>query len=99
MRGGLRCALLTGGLVLAVPGHAQSPPDVPEVRVPSGQEVQLAVLNNTNGECSGLPVPEVRIAEAPRDGVIIVRFGQVKIGQNAPQCAGREVPGAMRDFG
>jgi hypothetical protein len=93
MRGGLRCALLAGCLALAAPGHAQSPSDGRLIRVPSGQEVQLAVLNNTAGECAGLPVPEVRIAKAPQGGVIIIRFGQTKFGPDAPQCAGRQVPG------
>ncbi len=51
------------------------------------------VLNNTGGECSGLPMPDVRIQEAPRGGIIIVRYGQSKFPDTAPLCAGREVPG------
>ena len=35
----------------------------------------------------------VRIAKAPQGGVIIVRFEQTKFGPDAPQGAGREVPG------
>lgn len=93
MSSSLRWMLLAGCLALAAAGHAQSPSDGRLIRVPSGQEVQLAVVNNTARECSGLPVPEVRIAKAPQGGVIIVRYGQTKFGLDAPQCAGREVPG------
>ena len=89
MRGTLRSVLLMGTLVLAAPGQAQDQ----QVPTSSGQEVRLLVVTNTGGECSGLPVPDVRIAEAPRSGIIIVRFGQSRFPQDAPQCAGRDVVG------
>src|SRR4028118_1791942 len=94
MRGLMRSVLLTGCLAMASPGQAQSPPPGEAVlQVPNGQEVRLLVLNNTAGECSGLPVPEVRIQEPPRNGVVIVRFGQTRFTEAAPRCAGREVAG------
>jgi hypothetical protein len=93
MSGTLRSVLFGGTLVLAAPAQAQSPPGAAGVQAKSGQEVRLLALNNTGGECSGFPMPDVRIQEAPRGGVIIVRYGQTKFSDNAPQCAGREVPG------
>ena len=93
MLGLLRSAVLMASLVLAAPGQAQSPPGEQEVKVPSGQEVQILVLNNTGGDCSGLPPPEVRVEEPPRGGIIIVRFGQSSIPETAPRCAGRQIPG------
>jgi hypothetical protein len=89
MRGILRFVLLIGTFALAAPGQAQDQ----QVPTASGQEVRLLVVTNTGGECSGLPVPDVRIAEAPRSGIIIVRFGQSRFPQEAPQCAGRDVVG------
>src|SRR3954470_19266317 len=59
MLGLLRSAVLMVSLMLATPGQAQSPPGEQEVKVASGQEVQLLVLNNTGGDCSGLPTPDV----------------------------------------
>jgi hypothetical protein len=90
MSGRLRCVFLAGCLVLAAAGQAQSPPDGRLVRVSSGQEVQLAVLNNTVGECSGLPVPEVRIAKstAGRGHHHSLWAGQVRAG-----CAPMRWPG------
>jgi hypothetical protein len=93
MRGSLHSAMLMGSLVLATPGQAQAPPGAAGVQAKSGQEVRLLALNNTGGECSGLPMPDVRIQEPPRGGIIIVRYGQTKFADTAPQCAGREVPG------
>ena len=55
--------------------------------------VQLLVLNNTGGDCSGLPTPDVRIQEPPKGGIIIVRFGQMKMPETAAKCAGREIAG------
>jgi hypothetical protein len=92
MLGLLRSAVLMASLVLAAPGQAQSPPGEQEIKVPSGQEVQLLVLNNTGGDCSGLPTPDVRIQEPPHSGIIIVRFGQSSMSETAPRCAGRQIP-------
>jgi hypothetical protein len=50
-------------------------------------------LTNTGGECSGFPMPDVRIPEPPRSGTITVRYGLSTFPANAPQCAGRQVPG------
>ena len=91
MLGLLRSAVLMASLVLAAPGQAQSPP-AEQVKVPSGQEVQLLILNNTGGDCSGLPTPDVRIQEPPHGGIIIVRFGQSSMPETAPRCAGRKIP-------
>ena len=93
MLGLLRSAVLMACIMLATPGQAQSTPGEQEVKVPSGQEVQILVLNNTGGDCSGLPPPEVRVEEPPRGGIIIVRFGQSNIPETAPRCAGRQIPG------
>jgi hypothetical protein len=93
MLGLLRPAVLMASLMLAAPGQAQSPPGEQEVKVPSGQEVRLLVLNNTGGDCSGLPTPDVRIQEPPHGGIIIVRFGQSSMPETAPRCAGRQIPG------
>ena len=91
MLGVLRSAVLMASLVLAAQGQAQSPP-AEQVKVPSGQEVQLLVLTNTR-DCSGYPTPDVRIQEPPKGGIIIVRFGQMKMPETAAQCAGREIAG------
>jgi hypothetical protein len=93
MLGVLRFVVLMTSLMLAAPGQAQSPPAEQEIKVPSGQEVQLVVLNNTGADCSGLPTPDVRIQEPPRGGIIIVRFGQSSVPETAPRCAGRQIPG------
>jgi hypothetical protein len=94
MRTIIQLALLIGFLNLASQGQAQTPPPG-EVQVPvsGGQEVRMLALNNTAGECSGFPIPEVRISEPPRSGTIIVRYGVSRFPENAPQCAGRGVPG------
>src|SRR4051794_119367 len=89
----LRSAVLMASLMLAAPGQAQSPTQEQEMKVPSGQEVQILVLNNTGGDCSGHPMPDVRIQEPPHGGIIIVRFGQSSVPETAPRCAGRQVPG------
>jgi hypothetical protein len=94
MRAIILSALLIGSLSLATQAQAQTPPSgETQVQVSGGQEVRMLALNNTGGECSGFPMPEVRISEAPRSGTIIVRYGVSRFAENAPQCAGRQVPG------
>ena len=55
MLGLLRSAVLMASIMLAAPGQAQSPPGEQEVKVPSGQEVQILVLNNTGETARGFP--------------------------------------------
>jgi hypothetical protein len=93
MRGIIQASLLIGGLALASHGYAQAPPGEAQVPVSGGQEVRVMALTNTAGECSGFPMPEVRIQEAPRNGIVIVRYGVSTFPANAPQCGGRQVPG------
>ena len=94
MRGLMRSVLLTGCLAIVSPGQAQSPPPGEAVvQVAGGQEVMVMALTNTGGECSGFPMPDVRIPEPPRNGTTIVRYGLSTFPANAPQCAGRQVPG------
>jgi hypothetical protein len=93
MRGIIRSALLIGSLILASQAQAQTPTSEAQVKVSGGQEARLLALNNTAGNCSGFPMPEVRISETPRSGIIIVRYGISKFADDAPQCAGRQVPG------
>jgi hypothetical protein len=93
MRGIIRLSLLIGGLTLASHGYAQTPPGEAQIQVSGDQEVRVMAFTNTGGECSGFPMPDVRIQEAPRSGTIIVRYGVSTFPANAPQCAGRQVPG------
>jgi hypothetical protein len=93
MRAIIGFALLLSGLTPASQGNAQTLPGEAQVQVSSGQEVRVMAFTNTAGECSGFPMPDVRIQEAPRSGTIIVRYGVSTFPANAPQCAGRQVPG------
>jgi len=96
-----RCWLIAAALVcLAAPevraqaqGQTQGQGDVAErqVKVAPGHDERVGVYTNIKSDCTGGPLPAIRLLVAPAHGTVTVKRGTLKA-TNVKQCLATEVP-------
>jgi len=96
-----RCWLIAAALVcLAAPevraqaqGQTQGQGDVAErqVKVAPGHDERVGVYTNIESDCTGGPLPAIRLLVAPAHGTVTVKRGTLKA-TNVKQCLATEVP-------
>jgi hypothetical protein len=99
-----RCWLVAAAL-LCVPapvvqaqaqGQTQAQGDVTErqVKVATGHDERVGVYTNIKPDCTGGPLPAIRLLAAPAHGSVTVRRGTLKA-TNFKQCLAAEVPALL----
>ena len=95
-----RCWLLAAALVcVAAPlAHAQTQGqgDLAErqVKVAPGHDERVGVYTNIKPDCTGGPLPAIRLLAAPAHGTVTVKRGTLKA-TNFKQCLAAEVPALL----
>ncbi len=93
-----RCWLLAAALIcLAAPAaHAQAQGDIAErqVKVAPGHDERVGVYTNIKPDCTGGPLPAIRLLVAPAHGSVTVKRGTLKA-INFKQCLAAEVPALL----
>ncbi len=92
-----RCWLLAAALCLAAPtAQAQGQGDVAErqVKVAPGHDERVGVYTNIKPDCTGGPLPAIRLLVAPAHGSVTVKRGTLKA-TNFKQCLAAEVPALL----
>ena len=99
-----RCWLVAAAL-LCVPapvvqaqaqGQTQAQGDVTErqVKVATGHDERVGVYTNIKPDCTGGPLPAIRLLAAPAHGSVTVKRGTLKA-TNFKQCLAAEVPALL----
>jgi hypothetical protein len=94
-----RCWLIAAALVcLKAPevraqAQTQGQGDVAErqVKVAPGRDERVGVYTNIKSDCTGGPLPAIRLLVAPAHGTVTVKRGTLKA-TNVKQCLATEVP-------
>jgi len=81
--------ILTFGLVTTA--IAQDAIVQKEVKGKSGQVIRIAVFANVLPDCTGGPLPTVRLVTPPEHGTVIVKKAKLNA-TNVKQCLALEVP-------
>jgi hypothetical protein len=95
-----RCWLIAAAFMcLAAPAaHAQAAGqgDVAEreVKVAPGHDERVGVYTNIKPDCTGGPLPAIRLLVAPAHGTVTVKRGTLKA-TNFKQCLAAEVPALL----
>ena len=77
-------------------GQAQAQGDVAErqVKVAPGHDERVGVYTNIKPDCTGGPLPAIRLLVAPAHGSVTVKRGTLKA-TNFKQCLAAEVPALL----
>jgi hypothetical protein len=62
-----------------------------DIKGKSGQDIRIAVFANVLPDCTGGPLPTVRLVTPPAHGTVIVKKGKLNA-TNLKQCLSLEVP-------
>ena len=77
------------GLMTAV--DAQEPAVQKDIKGKSGQVIRIAVFANVLPDCTGGPLPTVRLVTPPEHGTVVVKKAKLNA-TNLKQCLALEVP-------
>jgi hypothetical protein len=92
----LVAAALLCASALAAQAQGQAQGDVAErqVKVASGHDERVGVYTNIKPDCTGGPLPAIRLLVAPAHGSVTVKRGTLKA-TNFKQCLAAEVPALL----
>ena len=89
MRIAARLCLGWCGALFALPAAAQ---DAIKYKVAPEKEQQLGIYATVAEPCLGAPIPQLRIAEAPKGGKLIIRVLAAPIPAGDAVCGGKKIP-------
>lgn len=78
--------------LIDVPAVGQEERVYQSARAISGKEVRVALFGRADGkECKALPLPEIRVVDPPKNGVLIIRTATLTTNRY-PSCPNLKVP-------
>ena len=85
----LRTTLVVCCALFTLPAAAQ---DAIKYKVAPEKEQQLGIYATVAEPCLGAPIPQLRIAEAPKGGKLIIRVLAAPIPAGDAVCGGKKIP-------